>query len=105
MVNAARERERLAIEGLADAMSTTTSQVKTLGEFFNVLPKKLPFDLGQKEIVSAPVRTQRENLKASPEFQKEFKSTIESLRKATNEEAKIVFSSLATALSNNLISL
>ena len=98
MVNAARERERLAIEGLADAMSTTTSQVKTLGEFFNVLPKKLPFDLGQKEIVSAPVRTQRENLKASPEFQKEFKSTIESLRKATNEEAKIVFSSLALNL-------
>ena len=98
MVNAARERERLAIEGLADAMSTTTSQVKTLGEFFNVLPKKLPFDLGQKEIVSAPVRTQRENLKANPQFQKEFKSTIESLRKATNEEAKIVFSSLALNL-------
>ena len=98
MANAARERERLAIEGLADAMSTTTSQVKTLGEFFNVLPKKLPFDLGQKEIVSAPVRTQRESLKASPEFQKEFKSTIESLRKATNEEAKIVFSSLALNL-------
>jgi TP901 family phage tail tape measure protein len=98
MANAARERERLAIEGLADAMSTTTSQVKTLGEFFGVLPKKLPFDLGQKEIVSAPVRTQRESLKASPEFQKEFKSTIESLRKATNEEAKIVFSSLALNL-------
>ena len=98
MVNAARERERLAIEGLGDAMATTTSQVKTLGEFFGVLPKKLPFDLGQKEIVSAPVRTQRESLKASPEFQKEFKSTIESLRKATNEEAKIVFSSLALNL-------
>jgi TP901 family phage tail tape measure protein len=98
MVNAARERERLAIEGLGDAMATTTSQVKTLGEFFGVLPKKLPFDLRQTEIVSAPVRTQRENLKASPEFQKEFKSTIESLRKATNEEAKIVFSSLALNL-------
>ena len=98
MVNAARERERLAIEGLGEAMATTTSQVKTLGEFFNVLPKKLPFDLRQTEIVSAPVRTQRENLKASPQFQKEFKSTIESLRKATNEEAKIVFSSLALNL-------
>jgi TP901 family phage tail tape measure protein len=98
MVNAARERERLAIEGLGDAMATTTSQVKTLGEFFNVLPKKLPFDIRQTEIVSAPVRTQRENLKANPQFQKEFKSTVESLRKATNEEAKIVFSSLALNL-------
>ena len=33
-----------------------------------------------------------------PGFQKEFKSTIESLRKATNDEAKIVFSSLALNL-------
>jgi TP901 family phage tail tape measure protein len=98
MVNAARERERLAIEGLADAMTTTTTQVKTLGNFFNVLPTKLPFELGQREFVAKETRTQRESLKADPGFQKEFKSTIESLRKATNDEAKIVFSSLALNL-------
>ena len=98
MVNAARERERVAIEGLADAMTTTTEQVKTLGDFFNVVPTKLPFELGQKEIVAPEVRSQRETLKADPGFQKEFKSTIESLRKATNDEAKIVFSSLALSL-------
>jgi hypothetical protein len=98
MVNAARERERIAIEGLADAMTTTTTQVKTLGDFFNVLPAKLPFELGQREIVKQETRTQRESLKADPGFQKEFKSTIEALRKATNDEAKIVFSSLALNL-------
>jgi hypothetical protein len=98
MVNAARERERVAIEGLADAMTTTTTQVKTLGDFFNVVPTKLPFELGQREIVKQETRSQRETLKADPGFQKEFKSTIEALRKATNDEAKIVFSSLALNL-------
>jgi hypothetical protein len=98
MVNAARERERIAIEGLADAMTTTTTQVKTLGDFFNVIPTKLPFELGQREIVKQETRSQRETLKADPGFQKEFKSTIEALRKATNDEAKIVFSSLALNL-------
>ena len=98
MVNAARERERLAIEGLADAMTTTTTQVKTLGDFFNVIPTKLPFELGQREFVKQETRSQRETLKADSGFQKEFKSTIEALRKATNDEAKIVFSSLALNL-------
>jgi TP901 family phage tail tape measure protein len=98
MVNAARERERVAIEGLADAMTTTTAQVKTLGDFFNVVPTKLPFELGQREFVGKETRTQRETLKADSGFQKEFKSTIEALRKATNDEAKIVFSSLALNL-------
>jgi TP901 family phage tail tape measure protein len=98
MVNAARERERLAIEGLADAMSTTEAQVKTLGDFFGVIPTKLPFELGQRELVAPKVRTQRETLKADAGFQKEFKTTIEQLRKATNEEAKLVFSSLALNL-------
>jgi hypothetical protein len=98
MVNAARERERVAIEGLADAMTTTTAQVKTLGDFFNVVPTKLPFELGQREIVGKETRSQRETLKADSGFQKEFKSTVEALRKATNDEAKIVFSSLALNL-------
>jgi TP901 family phage tail tape measure protein len=98
MVNAARERERVAIEGLADAMTTTTTQVKTLGDFFGVVPTKLPFELGQREFVGKETRTQRETLKADSGFQKEFKSTIEALRKATNDEAKIVFSSLALNL-------
>lgn len=97
-VNAARERERLAIYGLSEAIKTTTSQVKVLGDFFGVVPKKLPFDIGQREIVKSETRTQRESLKDNTEFQKEFKNTIESLRTATNEEAKLVFSGLALDL-------
>jgi TP901 family phage tail tape measure protein len=98
MVNAARERERLAIYGLSEAMKTTTSQVKTLGDFFGVVPSKLPFDIGNREIVGSKTRTKREALKDNTEFQKEFKQTIESLRTATNEEAKLVFSGLALNL-------
>jgi TP901 family phage tail tape measure protein len=98
LVNAAMERQRLAVEGLADAMATTTKQTQVLGDFFGVVPNKLPFDLKNREIVAAPVRSQREALKADPAFQKEFKSTIEQLRKASNEEAKLVFTSLALNL-------
>jgi TP901 family phage tail tape measure protein len=96
--NAWREKERLAIEGLADAMETTTKQVKVLGDFFGVAPRKLPFELGQREAVGATTRTERETLKSDPGFQAEFKTTIEQLRKATNEEAKLVFSGLALNL-------
>ena len=98
LVNAAMERQRLSVEGLADAMATTTKQTQVLGDFFGVVPNKLPFDLKNREIVAAPVRSQREALKADPAFQKEFKTTIEQLRKATNEEAKLVFTSLALNL-------
>jgi exosome complex RNA-binding protein Csl4 len=98
LVNAAMERQRLAVEGLADAMATTTNQTKVLGDFFGVVPNKLPFDRKNSEVVAAPVRTAREALKADPAFQKEFKTTIEQLRKATNEEAKLVFTSLALNL-------
>ena len=97
-VNAARRREYMAINGLADAMKTTTDQVKTLGDFFGVVPTKLPFDVGQRELVAPTTRTQREKLKDNPEFQAQFKDTIESLRKATNDEAKLVFSGLALNL-------
>lgn len=98
LVNMAMERQRLEIEGLADAMATTTKQTKVLGDFFGVVPNRLPFDRKNSEVVAAPVRTAREALKADPAFQKEFKTTIEQLRKASNEEAKLVFTSLALNL-------
>jgi len=99
MVNSARERERLAIEGLADAMATTTEQVKTLGDFFGVVPSKLPFELGKgREVVAPQVRSQRETLKADSGFQKQFAQTIKVLSTSTAEEAQLAFTSLALNL-------
>ena len=97
-MNSVREQERLSIEGISDAMKTTTEQVKTLGDFFGVVPNKLSFGVAPREFVTSQTRTQRDTLKADEGFQNEFKSTLAQLRKATNAEAKLIFSSLALNL-------
>ena len=97
--NDAREREYRAINGLADAMAITTEQVKTLGDFFGVVPSKLPIELGKgREIVAPQVRTQREALKADSGFQKQFGETIKTLSTSTAKEAELAFTSLALNL-------
>jgi TP901 family phage tail tape measure protein len=97
--NDAREREYRAINGLADAMATTTEQVKTLGDFFGVVPSKLPIELGKgREIVAPQTRTQREALKADAGFQKQFGETIKTLSTSTAKEAELAFTSLALNL-------
>jgi hypothetical protein len=97
--NDAREREYKAINGLADAMKTTTDQVKTLGDFFGIVPSKLPIELGKgREIVAPQTRTQREALKADSGFQKQYGETIKTLSTATAKEAELAFTSLALNL-------
>ena len=99
LVNDARTKEREAIYGLSNAMKATTDQVKTLGDFFNVVPNTRPFETtGQKEVVGKTTRTARERLKADPGFQKQFAGTIKTLSKATAEEAKLAFTSIALNL-------
>jgi TP901 family phage tail tape measure protein len=98
-LNYVRDREIKQINGLSDAIKITTGQVKTLGDFFGVVPSKLPFDVKRgSEIVAPQIRSQRENLKADSGFQSEFKNTIKDLSTATAEEAQLVFSSLALKL-------
>ncbi len=98
-VNAARERERIAIEGLADAATMTEEKLKTLGDFFGVVPTDTPFQSALPQTLATPQeRTQLQALKASEGFQNTFKKDIESLRKATSKEAELVFKSLAVDL-------
>jgi TP901 family phage tail tape measure protein len=98
-LNSVRDREIRQINGLSDAIKITTSQVKTLGDFFGVVPSKLPFDVKRgNEIVAPQVRSQRETLKADGGFQSQFKNTIKTLSTATAEEAQLAFSSLALNL-------
>lgn len=97
--NDARKREYIAINGLADAMAITTNQVKTLGDFFGIVPSKLPFELGKgREIASPQARSQRESLKTNEGFQKQFGQTIQTLSKSTASEAQLAFTSLALNL-------
>jgi len=98
LTNDARQRELNYINGLSNAMKTTTEQVKTLGDFFGVVPTKLPFETRNREVVSKTTRTARDRLREDPAFQKQFAPTIKTLSKSTAEEAQLAFTSLALNL-------
>ena len=99
LINAARERERMAIEGLADAATLTKDKLQTLGDFFGVAPTTTPFETDLPQLVTTTQeRTQLEQLKGSEGFQKNFAKDIQALKGATAKEAELVFKSLAIEL-------
>ena len=98
LINDARKKELESIYGLSNAMKSTTGQVKTLGDFFGVVPTKLPSEMQNREIVTQPTRTARDRLREDAAFKKEYAPTIKTLSKSTAEEAKLVFTSMALEL-------
>ena len=98
LTNDARQRELNYINGLSNAMKTTTEQVKTLGDFFGVVPTKLPFENRNREIVAKDTRSARDRLRADESFKKQFAPTIKTLSESTAEEAQLAFTSLALNL-------
>jgi len=99
LVNSIREKERMAIEGLGDAALLTGNKLKTLGDFFGVVPSATPLErTGPSLIVNQQTRTELDRLRADEGFLKEFSKDIESLSKASNEQAELIFNSLAVQL-------
>jgi hypothetical protein len=98
IVNDARKQELEYLYGLSNAMKTTTNQVKTLGDFFSVVPTKLPIETGNREVVRKNVRSERDRLRADEGFQKQFAPTIKTLSAATAKEASLAFTTLALNL-------
>jgi TP901 family phage tail tape measure protein len=98
LANDARKKELEYIYGLSNAMKTTTEQVKTLGDFFGVVPTKLPFENRNREIVAKDTRSARDRLRADESFKKQFAPTIKTLSKSTADEAQLAFTSLALNL-------
>jgi hypothetical protein len=98
LTNDARKRELQYINGLSNAMKTTTDQVKTLGNFFGIVPTKLPFENQNREIVKKETRSARDTLRADAGFQKQFAPTIKTLSTSTAAQAKLAFTSLALNL-------
>jgi TP901 family phage tail tape measure protein len=101
MVNAARERERLAIEGLADAMTLTTDKVKTLAGLLGQTPTPRA---GSGARVSAnQLDAEEQNavdeLRKSEDFLKTYKKDILAIKNATVAEAQIAFNAIALDLS------
>jgi TP901 family phage tail tape measure protein len=102
MVNSAKEKERLKIEGLGDAATLTSNKLKTLGDFFGVKTGPSPFErlkTQKSEIqVGTKQRSEIEELRGNKEFQKEFKNDISTLETATKEQAQLIFESIAVQL-------
>jgi TP901 family phage tail tape measure protein len=101
-VNALREKERLAIEGLGDAATMSEKKLKTLGDFFGIVPTKLDY-LSRDAATSntgatAQEQTAIDSLQENEAFQKDFKNDIASLKKATDTQAKLIFDSIAVQL-------
>jgi len=98
-VNAARERERVSIEGLSDAASITAEKTKLLGDFFGVAATETPFEKDLvTDVLTPQTRSQISLLRENKDFQKQYKTDIGVLRGATDQEASRVFQSLAIGL-------
>jgi TP901 family phage tail tape measure protein len=102
LLNAAKERERLAVEGLGDAATVSEKKLKTLGDFFGIVPTKLDFISKDSAVKTTGADAQEQSaidsLQENEAFQKDFKKDIESLRKGNNAQAKLVFDSIAVQL-------
>jgi hypothetical protein len=101
-VNALREKERVAIEGLGDAATVSEKKLKTLGDFFGIVPTKIDFlsrdNASANTGANSQEQSQIDSLQENEAFQKDFKKDIESLRKGNTEQAKLVFDSIAIQL-------
>jgi TP901 family phage tail tape measure protein len=103
LVNAAREREKLKIEGLGNAAFIAGDKLKTLGDFFGIVPQKfgfenLPKGAGKGLTVGATQAAKVAELRGTEGFQKDFGKDIQSLKAASNKQAELVFKSLIVQL-------
>jgi TP901 family phage tail tape measure protein len=99
MVNAARERERLAIEGLGKAANISEGQIKKLGDIYGFVPQRTTLALTpQVAGVVGQQRTKVEETKELLRKDKEFQKNVETLKKASAQEADIIFKSMGSKL-------
>ena len=99
LYNNKQEEARRAIEGLGDAALLSEKKLKTLGDFFGVVPQATPLErTGPSLVVDSQTRTQLDRLRADEGFLKEFSKDIESLSKASNKQAELIFNALSIQL-------
>ena len=100
-LNSVREKERLAIEGLGDAALVSEKKLKTLGDFFGIVPTSTNYlskDGSTATGATPQQQAQIDTLQKDKGFQKDFKNDISSLKKGTDAQAKLVFDSVAIQL-------
>jgi len=100
LVSAAKEKERIATEGLANVINTTKDKLEVLGNFFNTIPTGRA---GKNFVVSsAPIRAgsreQAQQLKANKDFVKQYEKDIKGLTQETEARALLSLQTLALDL-------
>jgi hypothetical protein len=100
LLNSSIEKQRMAVEGLSNALTTTKDKAKFLGDFFGIVPSARA---GSQTVLGAEQtrpseRTKIEELKANKEFQSKYKKDIEAFATATNEQVLLGFQTMALDL-------
>jgi hypothetical protein len=99
LVNKAREKERLAIEGVGKAANITEGQLKKLGEIYGFIPTQNKFSITPTVGgVVGEQRTKVEETKDLYKSDKEFQNNVKTLRDASVKEADLIFNTMALRL-------
>jgi TP901 family phage tail tape measure protein len=102
-VNKAREKERLALEGLASTANMTKDKLEKLGSFTGTTVQATPFSIAASGLAMPNVESREElnevvALANNQEFLDAFKDDIASLGNATLKEAELTLKSLSVQL-------
>jgi TP901 family phage tail tape measure protein len=100
LLNKAREKERIAMYGLADAITTTKEKTKVLGDFFGTVATPRAGSQTEFSAIQAKPneRSKIQDLKKTEGFQKEYKDGIEGLKQATESQTLLALQTLAIDL-------
>jgi len=101
LLNAAKEKERQAIEGIGRAANLSTTQIEKLGEILGFTPVKSNLEFAKPQVSGlSPVQSQQvEQLTKTLKEDKEFQNQVKGLSVATKEQAEAIFKSLSIRLS------
>jgi TP901 family phage tail tape measure protein len=100
LINNAREKERMAIEGVGRAANLTSKQIEKLGGILNFTPVKSNLEFAKPQVSGlSPVQSQQvEQLTKTLKEDKEFQNQVKGLSAATKEQAELIFKSLSIRL-------
>ena len=89
-----REEERKSLEAFGDAVRNSTDQLKSLGDYFGVVPTKTGLESTKPQlIVDKNTRAELEKFKSSDTFKKDFAGTTEAVSRLSNKDATLALQS------------
>jgi len=90
LINNRLEENRQKLEAFGDAVSTSKDQIKSLGDYFGVVPIKTGLEnTAQEKLVSNADRAAINQFKESDTFTKDFAGDVKALSRLNNEDATL----------------